>query len=246
MFDERCIGAVIDQATGQNPATRMVTVGDAVKAMALNGLAFMNHQRYLVPLFFQHKPTYRLIAPGIEAQYLHDEALGRALDTLDAYRVTELYTLIAVTAAQRLGLTPRFAHPGSTSFHVDGRYNSAEEPEAHVIRITQGDNRDHRPDLNQMMLDLLVGHQARIPLLMRPLSGKTSEANDFGRVVTEHLVQLHTTYGTTYIDHIVVDRRVVPWVDCTSFRHVTYRQADKAVWETLSDHCPVVVELWIR
>jgi len=27
---------------------------------------------------------------------------------------------------------------------------------------------------------------------------------------------------------------------------VTYRQADKAVWAQLSDHCPVLVELWIR
>jgi hypothetical protein len=44
----------------------------------------------------------------------------------------------------------------------------------------------------------------------------------------------------------VVDRRVVPWVDRRSFRQVTYRQADKAVWDQLSDHCPVLVELWIR
>jgi endonuclease/exonuclease/phosphatase family metal-dependent hydrolase len=49
-----------------------------------------------------------------------------------------------------------------------------------------------------------------------------------------------------FIDHIVVDRRVVPWVDRTSFRQVTYRQADKAVWDHISDHCPVLVELWIR
>jgi endonuclease/exonuclease/phosphatase family metal-dependent hydrolase len=49
-----------------------------------------------------------------------------------------------------------------------------------------------------------------------------------------------------FIDHLVVDRRVVPWVDRTSFRHITYRQADKAVWDKLSDHCPVGVELWIR
>ena len=49
-----------------------------------------------------------------------------------------------------------------------------------------------------------------------------------------------------FIDHIVVDRRVLPWVDRTSFRHVTYRQADKAVWNQLSDHCPVLVELWVR
>jgi endonuclease/exonuclease/phosphatase family metal-dependent hydrolase len=32
-----------------------------------------------------------------------------------------------------------------------------------------------------------------------------------------------------FIDHLVVDRRVLPWVDRTSFRHVTSRQADKAV-----------------
>ncbi len=48
------------------------------------------------------------------------------------------------------------------------------------------------------------------------------------------------------IDHIVVDRRVLPWVDRTSFRHIPYRQADKAVRDQISDHCPVLVELWIR
>jgi endonuclease/exonuclease/phosphatase family metal-dependent hydrolase len=51
---------------------------------------------------------------------------------------------------------------------------------------------------------------------------------------------------TEFIDHLVVDRRVLPWVDRTSFRQVTYRQQDKAVWDQLSDHCPVLVKLWIR
>jgi endonuclease/exonuclease/phosphatase family metal-dependent hydrolase len=50
---------------------------------------------------------------------------------------------------------------------------------------------------------------------------------------------------TEFIDHLVVDRRVVPWVDRSSFRQVTYRQQDKAVWDQLSDHCPVLVELWV-
>jgi transposase len=199
MFDELGIGAVIDQATRQNPETRMVTVGNAVKAMVLNGLGFANQRLYLVPLFFQHKPTHRLIAPGIEAQHLHDDTLGRALEELYDYGVTELYSLIAVTAAQRLGLTPTFAHLDSTSFHVDGRYNSAEEPDTHIIHMTRGYSRDHRPDLNQVMLDLIVEHQAGIPLLMKPLSGNTSDASDFGQVVSSHIAQLHTSYGTTYL-----------------------------------------------
>jgi transposase len=113
--------------------------------------------------------------------------------------VTALYSLIAVTAAQCLGLTPRFAHLDRTSFHVDGRYNSAEEPDAQVIHITRGYSRDHCPDLNQVMLDLLVEHQAGIPLLVKPFSGNTSDANDFGDMVTAHIAQRHATSGTSYL-----------------------------------------------
>ena len=199
MYDELGIGDVLDRTTQHTPETRFVTVGNAVKAMVLNGLGFVHQQLYLVPMFFQNKPTQRLVAPGIEAKHLHDDTLGRALDTLYAAGVTELYSLIAVTAAQRLGLTPTFAHLDSTSFHVDGRDNSGGEPDAQVIQLTRGYSRDHRPDLNQVMLDLIVEHQAGIPVLMKPLSGHTSDRRDFGQVVTAHVQQLQATYGTTYL-----------------------------------------------
>jgi transposase len=199
MFEELAIAEVIDTATQQDPAMRMVTAGHAVKAMVLNGLGFVNQQLYLVPHFFQNKPTYRLIAPAIAASHLNDDTLGRALDTLYDYGVTELYSLIAATAAQRLGLAPTFTHLDSTSFHVDGRYNSDEEPSEQVIHVTRGYSRDHRPDLNQVMLELMVEHQAGIPILMKPLSGNSSDATDFGQVVRDHLAQMHITYGTTYV-----------------------------------------------
>jgi transposase len=200
MFDELGIGEVIDQATQQNPETRIVTAGHAVKAMVLNGLGFVNHQLYLVSRFFQDKPMSRLFAPVlIEAEHLNDDALGRALDTLYDYGVTALYSLIAGTAAKRLGLASTFAHLDSTSFHVDGRYNSDEEPAEQVIHITRGYSRDHRPDLNQVMLELIVEHQAGIPVLMKPLSGNGSDTKEFGQVIRDHIAQLQTTYGITYL-----------------------------------------------
>jgi transposase len=199
MFDELGIGDVIDKATQQNPEMRDLTVGEAVKAMVLNGLGFVNHALYLVPRFFQNKPTSRLISPRVVPAQLNDDALGRALDTLYDYGVTELYSLIAATAAKRLGLASTFAHLDSTSFHVDGRYNSEEEPDAEVIHITRGYSRDHRPDLNQVMLELVVEHQAGIPVLMQPLSGHSSDVKEFGRVVHEYIAQLQTTYGTSYL-----------------------------------------------
>jgi transposase len=49
------------------------------------------------------------------------------------------------------------------------------------------------------MLALIVEHQAGIPVLMKPLSGNSSDAPAFGQIVREHIAQLHTTYGTTYV-----------------------------------------------
>ena len=62
MFEALGITDVIDRATQQDPGMRIVTAGHAVKAMVLNGLGFINHQLYLVPHFFQHKPISRLMA----------------------------------------------------------------------------------------------------------------------------------------------------------------------------------------
>jgi len=193
MFEELGITEVIDQATQQNPAMRIVTAGHAVKAMVLNGLGFVNQQLYLVPHFFQNKPISRLIAPGIQASHLNDDTLGRALDILYAFGVTALYSLIAATAAARLGLRPTFSHLDTTSFHVDGRYNSDKAPDEQVVHLTHGYSRDHRPDLNQVMLELVVEHQAGLPVLMQPLSGKSHDGKAFGQVVSDHIAQLPTT-----------------------------------------------------
>jgi transposase len=197
MFDELGIGEIIDQATQQHPELRDLTVGEAVKAMVLNGLGFINQALYLVPRFFHNKPTYQLISPRVTPQQLNDDALGRALDTLYAYGVTALYSLLAATAAERLGLAPRFVHLDTTSFHVDGRYNSEAEPEEQVVHITRGYSRDHRPDLNQVMVELMVEHQAGIPLLMQPLSGNSSDTQDFGEAVRLQVNQRQTTYDLT-------------------------------------------------
>ena len=204
LFDALGIGEVIDRATRHQPEPRIVTTGDPVKALVLNGLGCVNQQRYWVPRFFQDTPLSRLLAPWlIEAHQLNDDALGGALDTLYADDVTALYRLIAATAAERLGLASRFAPLESTSVHVDGHDNSGEEPAEQVVHITRGYSRDHRPDLDQVRLELIIEHQAGIPVRMKPLSGHSRDVKAFGPVVSEHIAPWQTTYGTT---DLVADR----------------------------------------
>lgn len=101
MFDELGSGDVLDHATHQNPEMRDLTVGEAVKAMGLNGLGFINQALYLVPRFFHNKPTSRRISPRVRPAQLNDDALGRTLDSLSDHGVTALYRLMAATAAER-------------------------------------------------------------------------------------------------------------------------------------------------
>src|SRR5262245_43105935 len=49
------------------------------------------------------------------------------------------------------------------------------------------------------MLELVVEHQAGIPVLMKPLSGNSSDAQEFGQVIKDHIAHLHTAYGSTYL-----------------------------------------------
>jgi transposase len=98
-----------------------------------------------------------------------------------------------------LGLAPTFTHLDSASFHVDGRSNSEETPDDHVVHLPQGQSRDHRLALNQVLVELIVEHQAGIPVLMQPLRGKSRDAKAFGQVVRDHITQRHPTYGTTYL-----------------------------------------------
>ena len=106
---------------------------------------------------------------------------------------------MAATAARRRGLTPTVVHLDRTSVPVDGRDNRREEPDAHVMHLTRGDSRDHRPDLNQVMLDLMVEPQAGLPLLLPPRRGQTRDTTAFGQVVSQHLQPLHRPSSTTYL-----------------------------------------------
>jgi transposase len=199
MCDELGLSELIDQIIPQCQEKRTVSIGQAVKAMILNGLGFTHRALYLTPLFFQDKPVDRLIGPGIHAEHLNDDVLGRALDTLYANDPSKLFSQCAIQAVHRLGLRTRYGHLDSTSLHVDGQYNSDQEEQEGVIRITKGYSRDKRPDLNQLILQLICERQAGIPLLMETVSGNKSDKDSFRDTVKNHIGQLRADFGLEYI-----------------------------------------------
>jgi len=130
---------------------------------------------------------------------LNDDTLGRTLDAIYAYNPTELYAHVAASSCVLLGLKPRFAHMDSTSFHVDGQYNADSPPQEGVIHLTKGYSRDHRPELNQCILNLIVESQASIPVHMSAASGNSDDKTGFRSLVQSHVKQLQNVTGYEYL-----------------------------------------------
>jgi transposase len=199
--DELGIVEVLDELVPQDLSQRKVSIGMSVKAMILNGLGFANRQLYLLPQFFENKPIELLLGDGIKPEQLHDKTLGRALDALYEYGVTALFGLIAKEALQKLGVDPAYLHLDSTAFHVDGRYvdHNTEDAEPTVIQITQGYSKDHRPDLNQVMLNLICENSSGIPVAMKALSGNASDKVEFEKMISEHVSLIANTSSATVV-----------------------------------------------
>ena len=96
-----------------------------------------------------------------------------------------------------MGLSSRFGHLDSTSFHVDGRYD--QESETGVIHLTKGYSRDHRPDLNQVVLQLLCERQAGIPLLMQTLNGNNRDKESFREMIGDFTEQMRNDFKLEYL-----------------------------------------------
>ena len=58
----------------------IISAGQVVKAMVLNGLGFVTAPLYLFEKFFVGKATEHLLGEGISPEHLNDDRLGRVLD----------------------------------------------------------------------------------------------------------------------------------------------------------------------
>ena len=196
MIDQLGIVEEIDRLLPQSLRDRHISIGQGVKAMVINGLGFNQRTLYMVSRFFDHLPVDLLIGKDIKAEHLNDSVLGRILDDIYSYGCTKLYSELAPVLCERLGLKPKTLCMDSTDFHVDGAYNSDTEPEAdeRVIHITHGYSRDHRPDLNQVVLNLIVENEAGIALNMQAASGNATDKTLFRKTIRDYVSQLQSTY----------------------------------------------------
>ncbi len=192
IIDEIGIVEKINELLGTDRRER-VNAGEVVKAIILNGLGFVSRRLYLFSQFFEDKAVEHLLGKNIKAEDLNDDKLGRVMDKIYNYGLSELFLIIVLEVIRKYQISTKYSHLDSTSLHLHGEYDNRldnEEKELEVIkenpiRITQGYSRDHRPDLKQCILDLIVSSDGDIPLFFRGGSGNESDKAVFGKILVE-------------------------------------------------------------
>lgn len=111
---------------------------------------------------------------------INDDRIGRALDLLyDSDRGT-MMTLIAIKAIRDFHITTKEFHNDSTTITLSGDYHDADGSPKRgrdSIEITHGHNKDHRPDLKQILWTLTVSSDHSVPVHYMAMDGNTADSD---------------------------------------------------------------------
>ena len=210
MCKELKIAELIDTHLPNESADKILSTGNAIVGLILNGLGFINKRLYLVSHFFKNKPVDKLLGVSyLDSSHFNDDALGRALDAVYEFGVSKLYSLISNHAIDYLstkyGLEVSSGQLDNTNFHLHGKEKCIELEDGQNLEIVKGYSKDHRPDLVQIGLQLIVENTSRIPLLMEVLSGNKEEGKSYGEFISNYARQLDKDYG---VKLVVVDSKL--------------------------------------
>ena len=138
------------------PLTKLTRVshGQAISAMLLNSMGFTSRPLSLTPQFFSSKALDVLFTGDIKAEDLNRHRLGRCLDAIYDYGCDKLFSEISHKICNQEGIDRSVVSLDTSSFKVTWAYDR--DTDEHEITISRDYSKDHRPDLKQVVLELLV------------------------------------------------------------------------------------------
>jgi transposase len=106
-----------------------------------------------------------------EAQRIQDDRVGQALERFYRGRHKDVFFHLALRAIKVFQLQCSQIHQDTTTVTFAGKYAGWDVPEL----LTHGVNKDHRPDLKQLVLGLSVTADGAVPLVHKIYDGNQTD-----------------------------------------------------------------------
>lgn len=179
------VNAILDRLGFDRLLAKAVRSGGRLEASRSLGVLLRNIALNERQPVYTHVEWARQVEPALvglksgQAELLNDDRVGRALDRLfDADRAALLTELVLHTLREfKVDLDQ--LHNDSTTLTLTGDYRGANGKELRgkpTLHITYGHNKDHRPDLKQLLFVLTISADGAVPIHYRAMDGNTNDS----------------------------------------------------------------------
>jgi transposase len=166
-----------DRLPPEDPRTKVPTATGLL--LLLKNLLVSREPLYGVGEWAARFVPERLGLAADELVHLNDDRAGRCLDRLFESDIPSLALSVVAHAVREFAVELDELHNDSTTVTFQGAYDEAAEEATRrgkpTPAITWGHNKDHRPDLKQLLFILTVARDGAVPVQFRVTSGNVAD-----------------------------------------------------------------------
>lgn len=146
-------------------------------SVLLTNLLLARQPLYAIPAWIARRaPEHLGLQPG-QLNRFNDDRIGRALDHFHKADRASLLTALVRHAVRVFAIDLEELHQDTTTVTLHGQYADQPEP-GHADRpplITFGYNKDHRPDLKQLLYSITISADGAVPVHCKLYDGNTTD-----------------------------------------------------------------------
>lgn len=162
------VGKTINDVVPWDPKQCLLDPGTHVTALIINILC-RRDPLYRVKEFYREQDLELLFGIHVEPNNFNDDALGSTLDKIYAAGAKKVFSAVVLRAQLKEDIFCRVLHGDTTARLVYGNYR---QPEG--LNITYGYNKEHRTDLKQYKIGLVVTEDG-FPVIGEILDGNLDD-----------------------------------------------------------------------
>lgn len=250
-LDRIGLRGLLEGALGKGDVRLRLAHVDSALLLVRN-FALSRHPLYGVPAWAQRFSPERLELSAAQLALLNDDRLGRTLDRLFCLDRRTLMTRVVVRVVEVFGLELSRMHNDSTSITFTGVYRPGppRRDGRRRLAILHGHNKDHRPDLKQLVWTLTVSGDGGVPVHYNVDDGNVTD--DRTHVATWQILrELIGRADFLYVaDSKLCSRENMGFIHAAGGRFVTVlprtRKEDAQVRQMLAAHAGRWQCIWER
>ena len=149
----------------------------ATLSVLLSNLLLARQPLYAIPAWAARRVPEHLGLSPEQVGPLNDDRIGRALDHLRRADCASMLTELVVHAVREFAIDMAELHQDTTTVTFSGEY-AGQAPAAQADRpprVTFGYNKDHRPDLKQLLFGITITADGAVPVHCKTYDGNTGD-----------------------------------------------------------------------